>query len=361
MRNPQAWADDIAAWVRMENRRPRRLVCVTDDEKEHEIIREAAGHGVPVRRASDEWEICPEVCQIVTGDAATLVSGALNRGYGVRPAKWPIRFGLLNNDVMWRGIPTKAMSELSGLRRKLGARRVDERCGFADKCSIRIDALFDIDGGLHSDIEDVVGEPPCKLPPIKERAVSGSPLWVPLADHLSNTVDIMGTICRGAQCGFNLDLLTAARYHDWAKAHQAFKDAFFADLNPAERAMRDSTAWAKRRPRIQTDKTFFHDLIGGCAMMASWMPPIPIYLVLSHHGRFRTRIPNVSDAIPAADLGGGILADGMDVNVKSGAHRKMFLWLYETYGPFLLSYLEALLRVADMRAGRLDTGEGRPD
>ncbi len=361
MNNPQVWADDIAAWMRMGDRRPRRLVCVIDDENEHETIREAAGRGVPVRRATDEWEIYPEVCQIVTGDAATLVSGALNRGYGIRQAKWPIRFGLLNNDVAWRGVSTKAMSELSSLRWKLGARRVDERHVFIDKNRIRMDSLFDIDSGLHSDIEDIVGEPPCKLPPAKERTDTGSSLWVPLADHLSRTVDVMGSICRGIRCGFDLDLSTAARYHDWAKAHQAFKDAFFADLSPAERAMRDTTAWAKRRPRIWTDKTFFHDLVGGCAMMSSCMPPIPIYLVLSHHGRFRTRIPDVSDAIPAADLGGGIHADDMDVNVKSSAHRKMFLWLYETYGPFLLSYLEALLRVADIRASRLDTGEGRPD
>ena len=127
MRNPQEWADDITAWVRMGDWRPRRLVCVTDDEKEHETIREAARRSVPVSRATDEWEIFPEVFQIVTGDAATLVSGALNRGYGVLPAKWPIRFGLLNNDVAWRGVTTKAVSEISCLRRKLGARRVDGR------------------------------------------------------------------------------------------------------------------------------------------------------------------------------------------------------------------------------------------
>ena len=361
MRNQQEWTDDVSVWIRMGDRRPRRLVCVIDDENEHETIREAAGRGVPVSRASDEWEIFPEAFQIVTGDAATLVSGALNRGYGVRPDKWPIRFGLLNNDVAWRGVSTKAMLELSCLRRNLGARRVDERHVFTDKNRIRIDALFDTDGGHHSDVENIVGKPPCKLPPTKDRAVDGPPLWVPLADHLSQTVNVMGSICRGIRCGFDLDLSTAARYHDWAKAHRTFKDAFFADLDPVERAMRETTAWAKRRPRIQTDKPFFHDLIGGCAMMSSCMPPIPIYLVLSHHGRFRTRIPDVSDSIPATDLGGGILADGVDVNVKSCAHRKMFLWLYETYGPFLLSYLEALLRVADMRASRLDTVEDVTD
>ena len=357
MRNPQEWADDVSAWMRMGNQRPRRLVCVIDDEKEHETIREAAGRGMPVRRASDEWEIFPEVCQIVTGDAATLGVWRLNRGYGVRPDKWPIRFGLLNNDVAWRGVSTKAMSELSGLRRNRMACRVDECHAFADKNRIRIDNFSTLTAGTTRMSRASWASRHAKCRPAKDRAVDGPPLWVPLADHLSRTVDVMGSICSGIRCGFDLDLSTAARYHDWAKAHQTFKDAFFADLDPVERAMRDTTAWAKRRPRIQTDKTFFHDLIGGCAMMSSYMPPIPIYLVLSHHGRFRTRIPDVSDAIPAADLGGGILADGVDVNVKSGAHRKMFLWLYETYGPFLLSYLEALLRVADMRASRLDTVE----
>ena len=81
-------------------------------------------------------------------------------------------------------------------------------------------------------------------------------------------------------------------------------------------------------------------------------------MVLSHHGRFCTCILDVSDELPAADLGGGVLMGGVHINMTSDTHRKMFLRLYRDHGSFILAYLEALLRVADIRTCRSEAAEG---
>ena len=49
----------------------------------------------------DEWDIWPEKPAILIGTQDMLLSRALNRGYGVSRARWPMHFGLLNNDCLW--------------------------------------------------------------------------------------------------------------------------------------------------------------------------------------------------------------------------------------------------------------------
>jgi len=57
-----------------------------------------------------------------------LLSRALNRGYGMGRARWPMHFGLLNNDSLWvfdevqlmgAGLPTTA--QLTAFRARLGS------------------------------------------------------------------------------------------------------------------------------------------------------------------------------------------------------------------------------------------------
>jgi CRISPR-associated endonuclease/helicase Cas3 len=52
----------------------------------------------PARR---EWDIHPEKPAILIGTQDMLLSRALNRGYGMARARWPMHFGLLNNDALW--------------------------------------------------------------------------------------------------------------------------------------------------------------------------------------------------------------------------------------------------------------------
>lgn len=51
--------------------------------------------------ARRDWDIHPERPAILIGTQDMLLSRALNRGYGMSRARWPMHFGLLNNDCVW--------------------------------------------------------------------------------------------------------------------------------------------------------------------------------------------------------------------------------------------------------------------
>lgn len=48
-----------------------------------------------------DWDIYPERDAILIGTQDMLLSRALNRGYGMSRYRWPMHFGLLNNDCLW--------------------------------------------------------------------------------------------------------------------------------------------------------------------------------------------------------------------------------------------------------------------
>jgi len=50
---------------------------------------------------ADEWDLYPERDAIIIGTQDMLLSRALNRGYGMSRYRWPMHFGLLNNDCLW--------------------------------------------------------------------------------------------------------------------------------------------------------------------------------------------------------------------------------------------------------------------
>jgi CRISPR-associated endonuclease/helicase Cas3 len=50
---------------------------------------------------TDAWDINPERPTILIGTQDMLLSRALNRGYGMSRYRWPMHFGLLNNDCLW--------------------------------------------------------------------------------------------------------------------------------------------------------------------------------------------------------------------------------------------------------------------
>jgi len=50
---------------------------------------------------SAEWFLYPERPAILIGTQDMLLSRALNRGYGSGRARWPVEFGLLNQDALW--------------------------------------------------------------------------------------------------------------------------------------------------------------------------------------------------------------------------------------------------------------------
>lgn len=50
---------------------------------------------------STEWFLYPERPAVIIGTQDMLLSRALNRGYACARARWPIEFGLLNQDALW--------------------------------------------------------------------------------------------------------------------------------------------------------------------------------------------------------------------------------------------------------------------
>ncbi|SKB02021.1 CRISPR-associated endonuclease/helicase Cas3 [Prosthecobacter debontii] len=50
---------------------------------------------------TEDWDLYPEKDAILIGTQDMLLSRALNRGYGMSRYRWPMHFGLLNNDCLW--------------------------------------------------------------------------------------------------------------------------------------------------------------------------------------------------------------------------------------------------------------------
>ena len=76
---------------------------------------------------SDAWDSWPERECILIGTQDMLLSRALNRGYAMSRFRWPVHFGLLNNDCLWVidevqliGSGLSTTLQLQAFRRKLG-------------------------------------------------------------------------------------------------------------------------------------------------------------------------------------------------------------------------------------------------
>ena len=51
--------------------------------------------------ATGQWHLHPECDQVLIGTQDMLLSRAMNRGYASPRARWPMEFGLLNQDALW--------------------------------------------------------------------------------------------------------------------------------------------------------------------------------------------------------------------------------------------------------------------
>ena len=73
------------------------------------------------------WDIFPENDAVIIGTQDMLLSRALNRGYGMSKYRWPVHFGLLNNDCLWvldevqlMGVGAKTGTQLQEFREEYG-------------------------------------------------------------------------------------------------------------------------------------------------------------------------------------------------------------------------------------------------
>lgn len=77
----------------------------------------------------EDWDVYPEREAIIIGTQDMLLSRALNRGYAASRFRWPMQFGLLNNDCLWvfdeiqlMGAGLATTAQLEAFRRILGSK-----------------------------------------------------------------------------------------------------------------------------------------------------------------------------------------------------------------------------------------------
>jgi CRISPR-associated endonuclease/helicase Cas3 len=70
-----------------------------------------------------DWDLYPGDNTIIIGTQDMLLSRALNRGYGMSRYRWPMHFGLLNNDALWVLDETQLMGPGVGTAAQLEAFR----------------------------------------------------------------------------------------------------------------------------------------------------------------------------------------------------------------------------------------------
>lgn len=81
---------------------------------------------------AEDWDVHPEGAAILIGTQDMLLSRALNRGYGMSRYRWPMHFGLLNNDCLWVMDETQLMGAGLSTACQLEAFRASDRPrGFA--------------------------------------------------------------------------------------------------------------------------------------------------------------------------------------------------------------------------------------
>lgn len=217
--------------------------------------------------------------------------------------------------------------------------------------------------------------------------------WQSVDEHSEETRAQAATLLRAMKPlipnGSALTVPVAAFLHDVGKAHEIWQDALCALAEPG-----DAERIANGRPWAKSGGSGALEFAGGVAFrheLASLLlidgplnnllaeapdPDLARYLVLAHHGKLRVQVRDPGDlaVLPAGEagerkilglehgassdippmLGQPVATLTVDLDqFELGGDRswtRTTLALRDRYGPFVLAYLETLVRIADWRA-----------
>ncbi len=166
-------------------------------------------------------------------------------------------------------------------------------------------------------------------------------------------------------------LMTAARFHDWGKAHGVMQETLQGMAPPYDELLAKSAGNGRH-----SRKFFRHELASALAMISAGEGDLAAYVAAAHHGRIRVVVRSMpgeriggqervrgieeGERLPACSLGANVHAPETAILLESaklgrtpdgaGSWTDRVLRLRDALGPFRLAYLEMLLRVADETA-----------
>lgn len=193
-----------------------------------------------------------------------------------------------------------------------------------------------------------------------------------IEQHTDAVVATLQQICDTIGFEQQIELLHAARWHDAGKSHEAFQKRFGFEKG-ANMAKGEFVLPYNKFPR----KGFRHELASALAMIQNNCSDLAAYLAAAHHGKVRLSIrsmPNEEmpesgaryargvhegDILPEVNLGNNVIMPETELSleimelgggVSENSWLARTLQLRDEHGPFLLAFMETLVRTADWRA-----------
>jgi CRISPR-associated endonuclease/helicase Cas3 len=220
---------------------------------------------------------------------------------------------------------------------------------------------------------------------------------ITLPRHLADVEDAARKLCKSLAVTAETAVISAARWHDVGKAHEAFqwmlrRAHMKGGLEPlAEGLWAKSGGSYKGRPEYQVPgekearKHFRHELASALAWLDrhEGEPDADLiaYLIAAHHGKVRLSLRALpreteprdqrlfargiwdSDVLPEVQFEDDEILPAISLHLdimRLGESSRGPSWttrtqrLLKTLGPFRLAWLEALVRIADWRATRME-------